>query len=102
MQRVPNEYQKRHTLCEESVKTIYATSRVKHLNFFSYEYNMDFSEYGIFLWVQLFHSVTKVWIPNGDIKTCLHIFTANMDFNTSAQLQRSKTFLKLSKPMALR
>ena len=28
-------------------------------------------------------------------------FTANMDFKTSVQLQRSKTFLKLSKHMAL-
>ena len=28
-------------------------------------------------------------------------FTANMGFKTSVQLQRSKTFLKLSKHMAL-
>ena len=50
---------------------------------------MDSSEYGIHLRVQLFNSVTKIYIPDGALKACLH-----MDFKTSVQLQRPKNVSK--------
>ena len=62
---------------------------------------MDFSEYGIHLWVQLFHSVTKIKIPNGGIKTCLYISPLIWILRHRFSYNVLKTFLKFSKHMAL-
>ena len=62
---------------------------------------MDFSEYGIHLRVQLFNSVTKIYIPDGGIKTCLHISPLVWCLRHRFSYNVLKTFLKLSKHMAL-
>ena len=60
---------------------------------------MDFSEYGIHL--QLFNSVTKIQIPDGGINTCLHSSQLVWCLRNRFSYNVLKTFLKLSKHMAL-
>ena len=60
-----------------------------------------FSEYGIHLRVQLFNSVTKISIPDGAIKACLHISPLIWILRHLLSYNVLKTFLKLSKHMAL-
>ena len=54
---------------------------------------MDFSEYGIHLWVQLFKSVTKIQIPDGGVKTRLHVSPLIYILRNRLSYNLLKTFL---------